>query len=352
MGGVITAETVYYILGLFSNLEEALNIVIPYGLAVGAEAFAVIKRIESILLAKEATLSKCQSKIHKNSEIILEDLTIKIKNATILENISLKIFDRGLYLVVGHIGSGKSTFLKTLLYECDITGNMEIKGSISYASQEPWLFPSTIRNNILFGEKLNEARYQQILRICNLHYDLKLFPDGDMTLVGKCDINLSKGQQVRINLARTVYKEADIYLIDDSLASLDGHVSDCIFQDCIRNFLKNKICILVTNNVNYIEQSKKIIVIKNKTVKIEENTQKEPIKVDVEFEKKANFVENNKKDAKKAYHEHKKTGKVSWKDYYKYIRNGGGVAILCFIVMFFLCSQAAISYSDKLVSQW
>lgn len=355
MDGVITAETVYYILGLFSYLEDTLNVIIPYGLSLGAEAFAVIERIETILLAEEVISNEFQNKIGENNRILLENLTVKIKETTILENVFLNISDSGLYLVVGNIGSGKSTFLKTLLEEYgtnDTTGSFKIIGSTSYASQEPWLFPSTIRNNILFGKNLNENRYQQILNICNLDYDIKLLPDGDMTIVGNCGISLSKGQQIRINLARAVYTEADIYLIDDSLASLDASVSDYIFQDCIKTFLKDKICLLVTNNINYVKKSKQVIVIKNKAVKIKENTEKQVTQVNIKCDKSNKCTKNNDAITEKIYNEHKKVGQVSWINYYKYISHGGGVTMLGLIIMLFLGLQVAISCSDKLVSQW
>lgn len=354
IGGAITAETVYYILGLFGNLELALNHVIPYGLSLGAESFAVIERIESILLAEEATLKTSENKNTKDVKIKLEEVTVKITDGIILNNVFLDICDSGLYIVEGHIGSGKSIFLKTLLQECDTTGTIDVTGSISYASQEPWIFPSTIKNNILFGENFNKNRYQQILEICNLDYDLKQFPDGEMTIVGSCDNNLSKGQQVRINLARAIYKQADIYLIDDSLASLDGYVSDCIFQNCIKTFLKDKICLLVTNNINYINQTENTIIIQNKSVFINKKREKEKIQVYASCEKVTNTksLVEDKKATKKVYYEHKKVGSVSWKDYYKYISYAGGLIVLCLLIVIFSLSQFTSSYGEKLISQW
>lgn len=80
-------------------------------------------------------------------------------------------------------------------------------------------------------------------------------------------LNLSKGQQARINLARAIYKQSDIYLLDDPLACLDVKVQDDIFQECIRNFLKDKIVILITQNAKHLKQGKQLIVLEQGQIK-------------------------------------------------------------------------------------
>jgi ATP-binding cassette subfamily C (CFTR/MRP) protein 4 len=102
------------------------------------------------------------------------------------------------------------------------------EGYRTYASQKPWLFPSTIQQNILFGQKYDEQRYQQVLKI------LETLQDGDGTMVEDRDTNLSREQQPRINLARTVYNQSEIYLMDDPLAGLDAQVGDFVFKECIK----------------------------------------------------------------------------------------------------------------------
>jgi ATP-binding cassette, subfamily C (CFTR/MRP), member 4 len=115
---------------------------------------------------------------------------------------------------------------------------MEIKGKVSYAAQKPWLFEGSIKKNILFFENFEKERYEKVIYICDLEKDLKLFQHGDETLVGDRGVKLSGGQKARINLARALYKEADIYLLDDILSSVDAHVGKHIFENCFKVFLK------------------------------------------------------------------------------------------------------------------
>ncbi|XP_023215356.1 ABC transporter C family member 10-like [Centruroides sculpturatus] len=108
-----------------------------------------------------------------------------------------------LLLVVGHVGSGKTSLLMSLLGEIPITsGEVSVKGKISYASQEAWVFNATVKENILFGEEYHEDKYRKILHITALEKDIRLFPKGDQTIVGERGVMMSGGQKARINLAR------------------------------------------------------------------------------------------------------------------------------------------------------
>lgn len=347
-GNNFSVEIIYYILSCFNDLEVSLNETIPLGISNIATMCATMKRVESVLTSTE--LPQVQAEIDCIEPMItLKNVTVKIQDRKVLNNISLTLTS-GLYIVSSPIGSGKTTFLKTLLQEYEFSGDMKIFGKISFASQEPWLFPSTIKNNILFGEKYFADRYEEILRICNLNYDLNILLEGDNTVVADRGINLSRGQQARINLARALYRESDIYLLDDCLAALDAHVSDSIFQECICKFLKNKICIFVTNNSEYSYKADKIIVLKNGILRFGEKKQKQ------EFSNKTNQLEKNKvqenSNNKQIYYEKKRSGIVPLRDYHQYILHGGGVTLFCVVVGVFIAAQFATSSSEKIFSKW
>lgn len=147
------------------------------------------------------------------------------------------------------------------------SGSISLGGDIAYASQEPWLFQSTVRNNILFGQYYNRRRYKTIVKICSLEKDFIQFPLGDHTIVGERGVSLSGGQRARINLARTVYREADIYLLDDPLSAVDTHVGKHLFQECIVDFLKGKTRVLVTHQLQYLKMAD-IVLVLNQEVRV------------------------------------------------------------------------------------
>ncbi|XP_063913861.1 probable multidrug resistance-associated protein lethal(2)03659 [Zophobas morio] len=354
-GQNVSAETVYYILSCFNDLQGSLSDQIPFGFSQFAQLFAIATRIESVMKAPELPTKKTITD-SKQAKVCFNDVDVTIHDTKVLENISLDISD-GLNVVVGHTGSGKTTLLKTILGECQTTGKIDVCGKISYASQEPWLFPSTIKNNILFGEEFNQNRYHQILEICSLDYDLDLLPEGENTVVGESGINLSKGQQARINLARALYRKSDIYLLDDCLASLDGNVSDSVFQKSICEFLEDKIRIFVTSSTDYAQRADKVIVVNSKCVKFGDDVDKTQVSYrfdNIDGSARLNSTETHEEDSleKQIYHEEKKSGVVPLNDYLTYVKHGGGPILFTLIVSLFVLSQYATSYSDKLLSTW
>ncbi|XP_018360600.1 PREDICTED: probable multidrug resistance-associated protein lethal(2)03659, partial [Trachymyrmex cornetzi] len=143
-----------------------------------------------------------------------------------------------------------------------------INGKIAYASQEPWLFAGSVRQNILFGRNMEQVRYNHVIEVCQLKRDFSLLPYGDKTIIGERGISLSGGQRARINLARAVYADADIYLMDDPLSAVDAHVGKCMFEKCINKYLGNKTRI-VTHQLQYLHNVDRIIVLKNGTIQAE-----------------------------------------------------------------------------------
>eukprot|EP01038_Epipyxis_sp_PR26KG_P012636 gene12636-16943_t len=182
-----------------------------------------------------------------------------------LSRISLYASPFSLTSIVGTVGSGKSSLLSTLLGNTRLfSGVVATRGSIAYTNQVSFIQNSSVRDNILFGQHYDEERYQRTLFECSLLSDLEVLPAGDATEIGERGINLSGGQKARVALARAVYSNADIYLLDDPLSAVDAHVAQHIFENCILNLKERGKCVvLVTNALQFLQSSTQIIVMNN-----------------------------------------------------------------------------------------
>jgi len=104
-----------------------------------------------------------------------------------------------------------------------------------------------VKDNITFGRKLDEGHLETALRVSQLKSDVELFALGIETTIGERGLNVSGGQKARISLARAIYSNADIYLLDDPLSAVDPNVANLLFSECIQGHLKDKAVILVTH---------------------------------------------------------------------------------------------------------
>ncbi|ODV71464.1 plasma membrane ATP-binding cassette transporter [Cyberlindnera jadinii NRRL Y-1542] len=167
-------------------------------------------------------------------------------------NINFSIKKSEVVLITGPIGSGKSSLLLALAGQMTKTsGSLKTAGSLLSAGQ-PWIQNATVKENILFGEPFNQDRYQQVVRVCALEDDLQSFTAGDATEVGERGITLSGGQKARINLARAVYANKDIILLDDVLSAVDSRVGKIIVDECFKKFLRKKTIVLATHQLSLV----------------------------------------------------------------------------------------------------
>ncbi|XP_023231554.1 multidrug resistance-associated protein 4-like [Centruroides sculpturatus] len=265
-GGKLTASSVFITVTISMNFYRCMFYAFPQAVSQIAEALVSLQRLQNFLLLEEKStdVSEEMSSVDKCG-VWVDDVSAswhKDSKTGNLQNISFSANSGNLIAVIGSVGSGKTTLLMSIIGELPITsGKVTLQGTVAYASQEPWIFGGTIRENILFGSDFQEKKYNKVLHLSALDKDINDFPDNDSTLVGERGTNLSGGQKARINLARALYLNADIIVLDDPLSSVDPPVAEHIFHKCIMQYLKNKIRIIATHQAQFLKQADKIILL-------------------------------------------------------------------------------------------
>ncbi|KAL7747261.1 hypothetical protein RI367_007314 [Sorochytrium milnesiophthora] len=191
-----------------------------------------------------------------------------------LSNINITVQRGELTAVVGRVGQGKTALLHALLGEMIKTdGRVVINGTVAYVAQAAWIINGTVRDNITMGAEFNEKRYQETMAACSLLPDMEVLGNGDLTLIGDKGVNLSGGQKARVSLARAVYANADVYLLDDCLSAVDAHVDKHIFNNVIgkQGMLAGKSVILVTHGVHHLPQCDRVVLLREGRV-VEQGT--------------------------------------------------------------------------------
>ena len=184
------------------------------------------------------------------------------KDEFILQDVDFVAVLGSLTVVTGPVGSGKSTLLSAIAGEMsDVSGTISRQGTFVYAPQIAWVFSGTLRENILFGESYDEPRYTRIIEACALTEDFQRFPNGDQTVVGERGAVLSGGQRARVSLARAVYVDADLYLLDDPLSAVDFKVGRHIFEKCIKGLLGEKTRLLNSHQEQHMQDADLVIVL-------------------------------------------------------------------------------------------
>ncbi|XP_068119210.1 ATP-binding cassette sub-family C member 3 isoform X2 [Hyperolius riggenbachi] len=263
---VLNAEKAFVSLSLFNLLKFPLNM-LPQVISNIAQASVSINRIQNFLandeldpnaVNKDKTIPGNAITVHNGS------FTWAKSNQPVLQNINLLAPTGSLIAVVGQVGCGKSSLVSALLGEMEkVEGEVSIRGSVAYVPQQAWIQNSTLKDNILFGRPLNDKNYKKVLETCALVTDLEVLPGGDQTEIGEKGINLSGGQKQRVSLARAVYSNSDVYLLDDPLSAVDAHVAKHIFDNVIGpdGLLRGKTRLLVTHGITFLPQVDHIVVI-------------------------------------------------------------------------------------------
>uniref|UniRef100_A0A8C3KKC3 Multidrug resistance-associated protein 1-like n=1 Tax=Calidris pygmaea TaxID=425635 RepID=A0A8C3KKC3_9CHAR len=260
----LTATKVFTSISLFNILRLPL-FDLPSVISAVAQTKVSLSRLEDFLCAEDLNPEDVNTSYSGNHAVgfIGASFRWEKNGLPVLKNLTVSIPEGSLVAVVGQVGSGKSSFLSAILGEMEkLEGTVQRRGSVAYVSQQAWIQNDSLQENILFGENLNRPYYELVLESCALLPDLEQLPNGDQTEIGERGVNISGGQKQRVSLARAVYSNADLYLLDDPLSAVDVHVGKHLFEKLIgpSGLLKSKTRILVTHNLNLLPHTDLIIV--------------------------------------------------------------------------------------------
>ncbi|XP_042486678.1 ABC transporter C family member 2-like [Macadamia integrifolia] len=273
LGGDLTPARAFTSLSLFAVLRFPL-FMLPNLITQVVNANVSLKRLEELFLGEERILMP-----NPPLEPGLPAITIrngyfswdsKAEKPT-LSNINLDIPVGSLVAVVGSTGEGKTSLISAMLGELPPVSDATavIRGTVAYVSQISWIFNATVRDNILFGSVFEKARYEKAIEVSALQHDLDLLPGGDLTEIGERGVNISGGQKQRVSLARAVYSNSEVYIFDDPLSALDAHVARQVFDKCIKDELRGKTRVLVTNQLHFLPHVDRILLVHEGMVKEE-----------------------------------------------------------------------------------
>ncbi|XP_076064714.1 multidrug-Resistance like Protein 1 isoform X2 [Oratosquilla oratoria] len=286
---ILDARTAFVSISLFNLLRFPISM-LPMLISNIVQASVSLKRMNKFMNAEELDPNAVSSDAVENDPVVIENGTFAWghdkHDRTILNGINVRVKDGSLVAVVGTVGSGKSSLCSAILGEMEkSSGRVNVKGSVAYVPQQAWIQNCTLQDNILFGKSLDKEKYSSVVQACALQADLEMLPGGDKTEIGEKGINLSGGQKQRVSLARAVYNDADIYLLDDPLSAVDSHVGKHIFEHVIgpTGVLKGRTRILVTHGLTYLHNVDHIIVLKNGSIS-EQGTYNELMEKKGEFQ--------------------------------------------------------------------
>ncbi|XP_062869541.1 ATP-binding cassette sub-family C member 10 [Trichomycterus rosablanca] len=393
LGNTLTAAKVFTTLALVGMLILPLN-AFPWVLNGTLEAKVSLDRIQHFLRLRDQDFSAYYSQVSPEDPLSAIQLTqasfswkrpddprpeseagdTSPSGSLYLQNLNLSVKKGSLVVVVGKVGCGKSSLLAAMIGELNRCGGaVHVQGreqGFGLAMQEPWIQHATVRDNILFGKDFDSGFYQTVLEACALTDDLNILPHGDQTEVGENGVTLSGGQKSRLALARAVYMDKDIYLLDDPLAAVDADVAHHLMEKCILGILRNKTRILCTHRVEFVKKADMVVLMDSGTV-VKTGTPSEVLSlvkdVPKDSKNKSNMKEKgaaNEEEEEEQTNvlisnevltsmteEQKQMGGLAWTVYQSYWRAVGGCMAASVLFSLFLM-QGSKNVSDWWLSHW
>ncbi|KAK7522124.1 P-loop containing nucleoside triphosphate hydrolase protein [Phyllosticta citriasiana] len=423
---VLNPAPIFSSLALFNSLRLPLNF-LPLVLGQIVDALSSVKRIEEFLLAEEADEKvrwdnqlpealvvkdanftweyspsgntkditrldpKKAKKEQKQAEkraakegIGLSEYTEKPrkdeKPPFELHDINLAVQRRELIAVIGTVGSGKSSLLGALAGDMRRTSGEVILGAgRAFCPQYAWIQNATVKDNIIFGKPMRQDWYDAVVDACALRADFDMLPNGDLTEIGERGITVSGGQKQRLNIARAIYFETDIVLMDDPLSAVDAHVGRHIMDNAICGLLRDKCRILATHQLHVLNRCDRIVLMDNGRIaaidtydnlrenneefkKLLASTSQEGKKEEEDEEEEQEEIEEEKKDMQKKVAKKPAAGlmqaeeravkSVSWGVYAAYFKAGGSILMGPLVVFLLILSQGANIVTSLWLSWW
>ncbi|XP_032419246.1 multidrug resistance-associated protein 7 [Xiphophorus hellerii] len=289
LGHQLTAAKVFTTVALVGMLITPLN-AFPWVMNSILEAKVSLERLQRYFKLTnqdlEAYYTQVSSEDTNQTSILLSQATFSWRlpdggevgetgsgagtGSLLLQNLNLHVTKGSLVVVVGKVGCGKSSLLAAITGELNrISGVLYVanrEAGFGLAAQEPWIQHASVRDNILFGKDYSAALYQAVIEACALSDDLDVLPNGDKTEVGENGVTLSGGQKARLALARAVYMDKEIYLLDDPLAAVDTDVAEHLMKKCILELLKGKTRILCTHRIEFVDRADMVVLMDNGTI--------------------------------------------------------------------------------------
>uniref|UniRef100_A0A4W5KZE0 ATP-binding cassette sub-family C member 5 n=1 Tax=Hucho hucho TaxID=62062 RepID=A0A4W5KZE0_9TELE len=289
--------------------------------------------------------------------------------------------------ICGSVGSGKTSLISAILGQMTLLeGKVAVNGDFAYVAQQAWILNATLRDNILFGKEYEEERFQAVLSACCLRPDLAILPNADLTEIGERGANLSGGQRQRISLARALYSDRAIYILDDPLSALDAHVGNHIFNNAIKKQLRHKTIVFVTHQLQYLVDCDDVIFMREGSI-TEQGSHEDLMRlnrdyaamfnnlqlgetpfVEVPTNKSGNSLkkppENTKSGSVKKDKpvskdngqlmqvEERARGSVPWSVYGVYIQASGGALAFLLILALFVLNVGSTAFSNWWLSYW